>query len=148
MAVEILASETEDEAAIKLLEDGLTAFNAPFAGALGYTPLSLMVRRAGEATPCGGLIGFSMYRWFFVRLLFLPEDLRGGGTGRRLLAQAEAWARARGCIGMHLDTFSFQARPFYEKQGYTLFGTLEGQPQGGRRHFLMKRLEEDAHVPT
>jgi GNAT superfamily N-acetyltransferase len=148
MAVEIIATDTEDEAAVKLLEDGLTAFNAPFAGPHGYRPLNLMVRRDGEAAPAGGMVGYTLYRWLFVRLFFLPEDLRRGGIGTTLLRQAEDAARARGCVGIHLDTFSFQARPFYEKQGYRVFGTLDGQPVGAQRHFLMKRLDGDAHVPT
>jgi len=40
-----------------------------------------------------------------------------------------------------LDTFSFQARPFYERLGFSLFGALAGYPPGSARHFLVKRLE-------
>ena len=38
---------------------------------------------------------------------------------------AEEEARSRSCLGVFLDTYSFQARPFYEKLGYEQFGTLE-----------------------
>jgi hypothetical protein len=54
----------------------------------------------------------------------------------------EAEARARGCIGVWLDTLSFQARPFYEKHGYALFGSIEDQPPGHARHFLFKRFNQ------
>ena len=54
------------------------------------------------------------------------------------MTQAEA--QARGCFGAWVDTFSFQARPFYEKQGYTVFGTIADQPPGHARHFLFKRF--------
>lgn len=39
-----------------------------------------------------------------------------------------------------LDTFEYQARPFYEKLGYQLFGTLDGYPPGYRQFYLRKRL--------
>jgi GNAT superfamily N-acetyltransferase len=74
--------------------------------------------------------------------LFLPEDLRGAGLGSSLLRRLEAEARARGCLGVWLDTLSFQARPFYEKHGYALFGSIQDHPPGHARHFLFKRLNQ------
>ena len=46
----------------------------------------------------------------------------------------------RGCTNAHLDTFSFQARPFYEKLGYRVFGTLENHPAGHQHYFMTKSL--------
>ena len=34
----------------------------------------------------------------------------------------------------------YQARPFYEKLGYELFGTLDGYPPGYRQFYLRKSL--------
>jgi hypothetical protein len=59
---------------------------------------------------------------FFAQLLFLPE-------------------RRRRCRVIWLDTFSFQARPFHERLGFSRFGALAGYPPGSARHFLVKRLE-------
>jgi GNAT superfamily N-acetyltransferase len=151
--VEISLSEAEEQEAAKVVLAGLSAFNEQVAGPHGFRPLNLVVRREPGGAPVGGLIGHTLYRWLFVRLFYLPEDLRRGGLGAQLLRQAEDEARRRGCIGAWLDTFSFQARPFYEKQGYAVFGTLDDQPPGGHRHFLMKRLDgappgRDSHVPT
>jgi GNAT superfamily N-acetyltransferase len=120
---------------------GLTAHAEAAVGKSGYRPLNLTVRRPGDPAPAGGLAAFTFFRWLFVRLFYLPEDLRGGGLGAELLARAEREAVARGCIGAWLDTFSFQARPFYEKQGYRVFGTLDEFPPGHSRHYLMKRLD-------
>ena len=47
---------------------------------------------------------------------------------------------ARGCRYAHLDTFSYQARPFYDRLGYRLFGELENYPPGHSRFFLRKQL--------
>lgn len=136
----VTLSELEDEPAAKAALDGLTAHNAPFVGPHGFKPLSLVARREEGGEPVGGAFGWCYGAWYYLRYLHLPEDLRGGGLAARLLARLEDEARARGCVGAFLDTFSFQARPFYEKQGHALFGTLEDHPPGHRRFFLMKRL--------
>jgi ribosomal protein S18 acetylase RimI-like enzyme len=57
-----------------------------------------------------------------------------------LMREAEAVARENGCTGIWLDTFSFQAPGFYEKLGYTVFGTLADYPPGHSRFFLHKTL--------
>jgi hypothetical protein len=53
---------------------------------------------------------------------------------------AEDEARALGCVGVWLDTFSFQARGFYERHGYEVFGTLDEFPAPHQRFFLRKRF--------
>ena len=65
---------------------------------------------------------------------------RGQGVGSQLLAMAEQEAVARGCHSAYLDTFSFQALPFYQKQGYEVFGTLDNYPGEHKRYFLRKQL--------
>lgn len=136
----VTLTEQHDPPEAKSALDGLTAFNAPFVGENGYKPLSLVVRREAGGEPVGGAYGWCYGGWFFLHYFYLPEDLRGAGQGRALIARIEAEARARGCIGAWLDTFSFQAPGFYEKQGYTRFGTLPDQPPGHARHFLFKRF--------
>ena len=139
-AVDITLTEAEEDPALEAMFRAIEAFNAPAAGQTDSKPVNLVVRRPGETEPCGGLFGHTLYRWFFVRLLFLPADLRRGGLGATLLRRAEAEAVARGCIGIHLDTFSFQARPFYEKMGFEVFGTIDDHPIGGHRFFMQKLL--------
>jgi GNAT superfamily N-acetyltransferase len=92
------------------------------------------------AAVLAGLNGYTDWGWLFVKLLWVCEPLRGTGMGSRLLAAAELEARARGCRGVWLDTFGFQARGFYEKQGYSMFGELGDFPEGHARYFLSKRL--------
>ena len=89
----------------------------------------------------GGLWGWSERGRFFVQLLFVPQRRRHQRLGTRLIARACDVARRRGCRTIWLDTFSFQARPFYERLGFSLFGTLADYPLGGARYFLVKRLQ-------
>jgi hypothetical protein len=56
------------------------------------------------------------------------------------MAEAETIARTRGYIGVWLDTFEFQAKPFYERLGYEVFGQLEGAQGAIARYFLKKRF--------
>jgi hypothetical protein len=52
---------------------------------------------------------------------------------------AEKEGVLKGCIHGLVDTFSFQALPFYEKQGYILQMSLPDFPKvGSQRHYLVK----------
>ncbi len=148
----IVLSEEEKTPLEDVLVAGFEAFNDPHVGPHGWAPLRLMVFRDGEEATCGGLQGHCYGAWLHVLMFHLPADLRGRGLGMTLLQRAEAWARGRGCVGAYLDTLSWQARPFYERQGYRLFGTLPDCPPGHSRYFMMKRLdgapEGETHVPT
>ena len=93
---------------------------------------------AGEIL--GGALGNTWGRWYFLAELWVDRPLRGQGHAQRLVAAAEQHAIQRGCTNAFLDTFSFQARPFYEKFGYTVFGVLEEHPVGHRHFYLSKRL--------
>ena len=78
----------------------------------------------------GGLLRDIWVAWLHVRTLAVAMPVRGQGFGRELMKRAETYAVERGCTGVFLGTFSFQARPFYEKLGYRVFGTLENHPVG------------------
>jgi len=117
----------------------LQAYNAAQVGHHGGKPLVLTVRDAAGRI-VGGLWGFTGFEWLFTQLLVVPEDARGRGLGSELMRRAESEARARGCRGAWLDTFDFQARGFYEKLGYAVFGELDDYPTGHKRFFLRKVL--------
>ena len=81
-------------------------------------PLAVLLTdpQSGEIT--GGLYGSTVFSYLHVDLLFVPESMRRKGVGRKLLSEAEAEAGRRGCHAVSLDTYSFQARGFYEKMDY------------------------------
>jgi GNAT superfamily N-acetyltransferase len=105
-----------------------------------YRPLQITLRNAqGEVV--GGLLGKTEWGWLHIATLAIREEYRGRGYGTKLLAMAEAEAMARGCHDVFLDTFSFQARPFYEQHGYEMFGVLERFTEH-TKYFMRKRLGE------
>lgn len=86
----------------------------------------------------GGLAASTYWDWLDIDNLYLPEDLRGDGLGATLLQQAEAIAAGRGCTRCFLTTFEFQARQFYEGQGYYVTGKLEDYPPGSTYYWMRK----------
>jgi N-acetylglutamate synthase-like GNAT family acetyltransferase len=72
--------------------------------------------------------------------MVIQAEYREQGYGRQLLEQLEAAAREQGAQNAYLDTFSFQALEFYQKQGYQVFGELQNFPQGNQRYYLTKEL--------
>ena len=46
----------------------------------------------------------------------------------------------QGWHGVFLTTFSFQARPFYEKSGYEVVADIQDYPKGHSHHVLKKNL--------
>jgi GNAT superfamily N-acetyltransferase len=126
---------TADEATIV---HGLLAFNEAWLGPANDQPVRLVAR--DDQGVAGGLLGHTRWKWLYVAKLWVDERARGRGIGTQLLQAAENIGRERGCTDVYLDTFEYQARPFYEKLGYELFGTLDGYPPGYRQFFLRKRL--------
>ncbi len=58
--------------------------------------------------------------------------------GSRLLGAMEQYAQSKGITHYHLETTRFQALPFYQKQGYAVFGQLPDRPPGHISYFLKK----------
>lgn len=83
-----------------------------------------------------------MYCWnvMYIDTLWVDEGYRSQGLGSKLLAEVESLAKEKGCYLIHLDTFDFQAKDFYIKHGYTLFGTLDECPKEHKRYYLKKQL--------
>lgn len=83
-----------------------------------------------------------IYCWnvAYIDTLWVNEKYRGTGLGTKLLAEVEKTAKDKGSYLIHIDTFDFQAKEFYEKQGYEVFGTLEDCPKGHCRYYLKKTI--------
>ncbi len=103
------------------------------------TSLRVFLRNRKEVV-VGGAVAEIFGGWMYVWLLWIAPFLRGKGYGTQLMHILEQEALKLGCQNAHLDTFSFEARPFYEKLGYAVFATLNDYPPGYSKHFLTKTL--------
>jgi GNAT superfamily N-acetyltransferase len=96
--------------------------------------------RSEDGEILGGALGNTWGLWLYVSDVWVDPSLRGKGYATKLMTAIEQMAIERGCLNSYLDTFSFQARPLYEKLGYKVFGTLEDHPKGHSHYFLKKAL--------
>jgi GNAT superfamily N-acetyltransferase len=139
VAGRVVVERSDPTAISSELWKGLVRFNREQAGPLRYKRTVLSVRD-GKGRLLGGLILQSYWRESYVELLWLSARARKAGLGGRLIKEAERSARRRGSRLIHLNTYSFQAPGFYEKQGYRRFGRISGSPRGRSRYFYVKRL--------
>lgn len=128
--------ENSDEA--KAILAGLLDFIAPYRKD-EWREVTISFKNAQDEV-VAGLNGRSSWGWLFVKLVWVRDDFRGQGLGRKLMVELEREAKNRGCRGIWLDTFSFQTPEFYQKLGYSIFGTLEECPPGYKRHFFQKKI--------
>jgi N-acylglucosamine-6-phosphate 2-epimerase len=87
-----------------------------------------------------GLVGLTRWNWLLVEVLWVEESLRRQGFGSKLMQIAEQEAKQRGCNEAILDTFSFQAKGFYEQLGYEVFAQVDDYPSGYSFYQLKKML--------
>lgn len=131
---------SRDKQAEAVVTGGLAAYNAERFRPADTATLDVRVCDECSDAPLGGLIGHTSFGLFFLDLLYLPEELRGGGLGSRIMALAEEEARRRGCTAAFVYTVTFQAPGFYERHGYRRFGEIACPPDGATRIFLSKAL--------
>ena len=135
--MKIIAEHSEDNKYKKNLVRGLVAYNDKSAPPENWEFIGFYaLDDAGKLI--GGVQGNFEWDWLFVKHLWVKDS--GKGIGRKLMEKAETYAKDKGKTGVLLDTFSFQAKPFYEKIGFMVFGTIEQAAGTHSRYFMMKRI--------
>ncbi len=122
-----------------VVQNGLRAFNTSMTSEMNRRPIVFFLRDEAGAIQ-GGLVAQLIWDFLDVKWLWVADAYRGKGHGSAMLLAAEEEARKGGCRFATLDTFSYQARPFYEKLGYHVFAAVEGFPGGFERYFMKKAL--------
>jgi len=142
MTDELRCEFTDDPAAADLeaTDAGLHAFNVAAVDLDAVKRLGCFARDAGGRV-VGGLRARIWGQAVEVQMLWVDEARRGQGVASRLMQLLEDAVRRRGATMIYLDTFSFQARGFYERCGYGVVATLEGFPDGIAKFLMVKRLD-------
>lgn len=135
-----IVESTEDER--NYIDDKIVEYNAhhvPFTQKINPLPLNFVIKE-NDRVIAG--INTCMYHWgiSYIDVLWVDEAFRGKGYGSQLIKMVEEKARENACTLVHLDSFDFQAKEFYQKQGYEIFGVLENCPPGHKRFYLKKDL--------
>ena len=139
MTLEIIKGTPEDR---DYLDDKIVEFNfkqVPFTQEEQFINLDYVIKDHDRVI--GGITSV-LYCWkcLYINILWLDNNYRNLGHGSRLLTQVENQAKKLGATLLHLDTFDFQAKDFYLKQGYEVFGVLDDCPPNHKRFFLKKIL--------
>lgn len=108
-------------------------------GALRGMPLEVFLIDDRQKVKAG-LVGLTRWNWLLIEALWVEDSIREQGFGSRLMQLAEQEAKRRGCTEALLDTFSFQAKEFYEKLGYEMFAQVDDYPSGYSFFQLKKEL--------
>ena len=116
----------------QFVQTALDLYNVAVTGLAEYYLVAIFLKRGNEEI-VGGVLGDIWGMWLHVSYLWVAVPLHHQGYGSQLLLAAEQYAIERGCQNVHLETFSFQARPLYEKHGYEVFAQLDDFPQGTLR---------------
>jgi ribosomal protein S18 acetylase RimI-like enzyme len=134
----IIASDADDG-----LEDALSerinAFNVEATGFDDGRRLNA-AQRAGDGSLEAGISGWSWGGTAYIDYLWVRVDLRSAGVGTRLLAAAEAEARARGCTQLIVSSHTFQAPDFYRRHGYVEYARTQESPRGHADIHFVKKL--------
>ncbi|MEO1022404.1 MAG: GNAT family N-acetyltransferase [Bacteroidota bacterium] len=135
--------ETINETEARVVADGLNTFNLLNAPAVNemWTPIYLALKDENGTIAGGILAGVGYWNVLDIKMIWVREAYRGKSYGAQLLEQAEEQAKKHGAYLSVLDTFDFQARGFYEKQGYTVAGQIDDFPKDHTRFTLIKRLD-------
>src|SRR6266540_6810083 len=100
--------------------------------------------RPNSGTRGGALIaGLTGWTWGgcgYIDVLWVREDRRGRGLGRRLLDAAETEAHERGCTHIVTPSHSFQAPKMYRARGYVEYGRIDDYPRGFAHIHFVKDL--------
>jgi ribosomal protein S18 acetylase RimI-like enzyme len=123
------------------VETGLLAYNEAHLGKINYQKLGILVKN-GRNDVVGGLVGASFCGWVYITTVWVADEYRHQGIGKKLMALAEEEGRRRRCHHVRLETSEVQAPDFYFKLGYSVFGVLDDYPEGVKLYFFQKALKE------
>jgi GNAT superfamily N-acetyltransferase len=137
--IRIVSEPRADAEDATFVRDSLGLFDVAVTGDAYYSPLAIFLKDERNAVLSGAL-GHVWGGWLDLDTLWVAQPFRGQGYGARLLRAAEDKARSQGCHSVFLTTFSFQAKPFYEKFGYEIVADIPDYPKGHSHHVLKKTL--------
>lgn len=88
----------------------------------------------------GGIIARKKMQWLDIDILFVNQAYRNHKIGSHLMSKATEYCKKENLIGIHLYTLDFQAKGFYEKQGFKLIAEIEDWPKGITRYEFIKYI--------
>jgi GNAT superfamily N-acetyltransferase len=105
-----------------------------------YKGISIkLIIKDQEGNLAGGLLGWTTLQNLIFEHIWIEEDFRRKGMGRKLMQEMEMIAEEQGCMASQAYCFSFQALGFLEKLGYKTLGVSDGYPHPVKEYYLIKK---------
>ena len=123
----------------KEIKDMLEAYNTAHGAKSELTPVAVYYEDE-KGLKKAGVTGHVFGNWLFIEFLFVSEELRGLGIGKKLITLAEENAKAHGCKYAFVSTNGFQAPGFYPKMGYVTRFSIDEFPRDGKKFYFTKEL--------
>ncbi|ODQ01146.1 MULTISPECIES: GNAT family N-acetyltransferase [Salinivibrio] len=133
------ANPSDDD--ITAIRQGLKQSNHPFLAGIPEGSLAGYAFNDHDER-VGGIIANTWGQWLLIKYLWVDDAFRQRHVGSHLLSNLEEYGKEVGCKMAFVDTFSFQAKPFYEKHGYQCQMTLDDYPLNHSLHFMTKKLAD------
>ncbi|MBX7057677.1 MAG: GNAT family N-acetyltransferase [Leptospirales bacterium] len=130
------AGDLQEELWERLREHGRGKLSNPALAE--HASLAILAREDGVLR--AGLLALTYFQGMNLQCLWIDQSWRGRRLGSHMLGLAEEAARERHCNVIFGHSFGFQARDFYVKHGYEVFGVIPEYPPGHGCSFLKKSL--------
>ena len=89
----------------------------------------------------GGVTGkISDLDYLHISLLQVEEAYRGKNIGTKLVQKMEEYAKKKNLSGVTINTLSYQAKGFYLKLGYTIYGEFTDKKTSVSKYFFIKQF--------
>lgn len=126
---------------------GVDQHNVAVTGLSDYYPVGFFAYgKAREVL--AGLVGDIWGGHMLVRHLWVAPALRGKGCAAALMDRAHRYALRKSCTRSFLTTNSYEARPFYEKLGYSVYAEMANHPVTPHyRFFMCRSLQNYSEAP-
>jgi ribosomal protein S18 acetylase RimI-like enzyme len=134
-----IITEPDPGEAISILEERIYEYNSEKVSCTDGLNFAQIIRNAKNEI-IAGIGGWTWNGACEITQLWVNENHREKGFGKKLLGFAEGQAQQKNCSIMLVKSYSFQAPEFYQKHGYKVEHILENFPRGHNYYTLTKRL--------
>ncbi|MEY8463597.1 GNAT family N-acetyltransferase [Streptococcus merionis] len=123
---------------VGVIEEALENYDKQFIRFPRKGSLSLGIKDKSGQLVAGLDATMTAFQILYVSTVFVAEDHRRKGLGRRLMAELEKRAKSLGANTIRLDTFDWQGCAFYKALGYEEVGSYCHHEDGYSEHFFVK----------
>lgn len=129
--------KSEERSEEKTLKRGLRDYNYEQLGERG-AHFSIIAKN--NELVIGGLIIEKCSDAFYIKTLWVHDSFKKQGIGSKLLTMLDGEAENQNIPKIFTDTYTFQARGFYEKHGFKVIGIIREYILGYDKIYLKKEF--------